>query len=715
VIIDHFEELSNTRGCSVVYLYFDYKKQLDQTPLKILQTLLYQLLAAHSHVPPQAAGLRQRLESGKGLPGWQELKTTFINLCNATTDPFVVFDALDECDGESNRCSILELIRELKTSKARVLITSRPFPPDINDLLSDCRQLIVEASEADIGAYILDQMNRSAQSSVLVDQVLKGEIVASITAKSQGMFLLPALQIHNILGQTNKAQIRKALKYLPTGLADNLARTMDRIRAQHSQSRARADLALAILQWLSTAERQITTGELQHALACTEEGLDLDDLTNPNLFVDCCFGLVVVDKETCVIRLVHFSVNEFLQERRDELFKGSQGALAATSLTYIRHVARESCSGALSESSSQSVPETTALGAKWKLWDYACIYWGIHAGRDFCDEVEAAFHAFQSDYGALHLWSQYLEQTTPSYWEYWRGEQSLGAAHATHISEGTTSLHIAAVYGIAQLANGRLGGGNDGDGKGATPLMLAAARGRVDMMELLAGWEDVDINAEDDEGRTALDYAVQSAHITSVRWLLSRHDLDINTYHTIRKACLRMTYEQPDSVAILCLLFKRRDLAVNGPPEYPWRPHWHNLAADNWSFEPLRALVARPDFDVWLDSDPKRHPGAHLDEFVRYVRSVDYNAVQFPSLAESMCYVPANVLLLDSRIPEFPEFKALELTWTFVYYAFHQDLVPDGKYNYPAGEAARFSIGVMSIYDSPEKQWRRVLHSSFQS
>jgi len=41
-------------------------------------------------------------------------------------------------------------------------------------------------------------------------------------------------------------------------------------------------------------------------------------------------------------------------------------------------------------------------------------------------------------------------------------------------------------------------------------------------------------------------------------------------------------------------------------------------------------------------------------------------------------------------------------------------LVLDGKYNYPAGEAVRFSIGVMSIYDSPEKQWRRVLHSSFQ-
>jgi len=121
--------------------------------------------------------------------------------------------------------------------------------------------------------------------------------------------------------KTTKARVLITSRSFPTGLADNLARNMDRIKAQHSQSRARADLALAILQWLSTAERQITTGELQHALACTEEGLELDGLTDPSLFVDCCFGLVVVDKKTCVIRLVHFSVNEFLQERRQSYSK----------------------------------------------------------------------------------------------------------------------------------------------------------------------------------------------------------------------------------------------------------------------------------------------------------------------------------------------------------------------------------------------------------
>jgi len=168
-----------------------------------------------------------------------------------------------------------------------------------------------------------------------------------------------------------------------------------------------------------------------------------------------------------------------------------------------------------------------------------------------------------------------------------------------------------------------------------------------------------------------------------------------------------MTDEEPDSVAIPCLLFKRPDLQVNGTHASDTLPCRHNLAADAWSFEPLRALVPRPDFDAWLDSDPKRHSGAFPDEFVWYVGWADYDAVQFPSLAKSV--------LLDSGIPEFPEFKALELAWTFVYYTFHQDLLPDEKYDYPAREAARFNIGTMMIHDSPEKQWRSMLHSSFQS
>ena len=184
------------------------------------------------------------------------------------------------------------------------------------------------------------------------------------------------------------------------------------------------------------------------------------------------------------------SSRSFLRQRippgkAPELFEDPYGALAATSLSYIRHVARESCPRVSSESSSPSSPDPTALGTEWKLWNYACTHWGIHAGRDFSDGVEAAFCGIESDDAALPLWSQYLARTAPGYPEYQRVEQPSGAARGRHINEGTTPIHIAAVYSIARLVSNRLVGGNDRDEGGAAPLMRDAATDRVDMMELL--------------------------------------------------------------------------------------------------------------------------------------------------------------------------------------------------------------------------------------
>jgi len=131
--------------------------------------------------------LARDLAKGQGLPGWADLTTLFISLCNSTHPVFIVLDALDECDAMSNRGPILELIRNIMTSRTQLLITSRPYPPDVGELLGDCPQVLVEASDKDIKAYLLDQINSNVQVNGMVDDSLRREIVESILDKSQGM------------------------------------------------------------------------------------------------------------------------------------------------------------------------------------------------------------------------------------------------------------------------------------------------------------------------------------------------------------------------------------------------------------------------------------------------------------------------------------------------------------------------------------------------
>jgi len=190
VVIDHLMNVCSQDGNSanVLYFYFDYKKQSDQTSLKFLQTLLHQLLCTHSHIPEEAETMFDDIRKGKGLPSWKDMKSVFIDLCNANTSRlFIVFDALDECDASANRGPVVELINDIKKSRARLVVTSRPYPPDIDRLFGDCPQILVEASDSDIRAFVLDQIAQSDHMSMIIGGSLKEKIVTSIMAKSQGM------------------------------------------------------------------------------------------------------------------------------------------------------------------------------------------------------------------------------------------------------------------------------------------------------------------------------------------------------------------------------------------------------------------------------------------------------------------------------------------------------------------------------------------------
>lgn len=187
VAIDHLQVFTARNDQAVLYFYFDYKLQSEQTPLRFIQTLLHQLLSTFSQVPPEALGLYQAVTKRKELPGWKELTSIFLTICNQSRDVFIVLDALDECDRVDNRGPIIDFIKDIKKSKARFMVTSRPYPADIDELLGRCTQILIEASDSDIRAYILDRIDRTPQVSRIIDTGLRDMIVESVASKSHGM------------------------------------------------------------------------------------------------------------------------------------------------------------------------------------------------------------------------------------------------------------------------------------------------------------------------------------------------------------------------------------------------------------------------------------------------------------------------------------------------------------------------------------------------
>jgi len=109
------------------------------------------------------------------------------------------------------------------------------------------------------------------------------------------------------------------LKKLRTGSeAYNYAyeAAMERIEGQLSDQE---ELAKQVLSWITCAKRPLTVSELQHALAVevSEVELDEDNISSIDDIVSVCAGLVTVDEESRIIRLVHYTTQEYFERTQE--------------------------------------------------------------------------------------------------------------------------------------------------------------------------------------------------------------------------------------------------------------------------------------------------------------------------------------------------------------------------------------------------------------
>ena len=127
-------------------------------------------------------------------------------------------------------------------------------------------------------------------------------------------FLLVALNIEAILGEPSLARRKQMLQKVATtgvGLESVCAQTLQRIKEQRGD---RSRLGMEVLMWVSHAERPLRIDELCHALAVDIQSTDLDpeNIRPRDTVLGSCLGLAVVDVETCTLRLIHYTLQEYL-------------------------------------------------------------------------------------------------------------------------------------------------------------------------------------------------------------------------------------------------------------------------------------------------------------------------------------------------------------------------------------------------------------------
>ncbi|KAI0974349.1 hypothetical protein F4678DRAFT_422344 [Xylaria arbuscula] len=575
VVIDDLEKrFRNDTATALVYVYYNYKRQSEQTFESMLSSILKQLARSHASLPHILKELYNRHMRSLTNPSLDELSHALESITAEYSRVFIIVDALDESSAYDNcRNKFLSAIFSLQeTYGMNIFATSRPIP-EIMERFRGILSIEIRATENDIRNYVCGRLPELRV--VATHPELQDEIIKTIANAVDGMFLLAQLHFTSLIGKDTPRAVRKALQMLATGSnaydsAYNSA--MQRIIAQPSEQAKRAT---QVLSWVTCAKTLLTRRELQHALAVEsgESEFDEDNLPEVEDAVSVCAGLVTIDGESGIVRLVHYTTQDYFARTQSEWFPDAQLSIMTTCTTYLSY--RVFASG-----SCETDKEFEERLTLYPLYAYAAQNWVYHA-RGISRNQYVIYFLLQ----AGQVEASFQAATVPEF-KFNRYSQ--------RSATNTTGLHLAAYFGLDEVMETMLADCDVDatDSRGWTPLLWAAHNGHEAVVRLLLASKRVNPDSRDKfDGRTPLSWAAHNGHEAVVRLLLAskRVNPDSRNKFDDRTPLSWAAYNGHEAVVRLLLATKRVNL--NSKDKFGgWTPlSW---AAHNGHEAVVRLLLA---------------------------------------------------------------------------------------------------------------------------
>jgi len=367
-------------------------------------------------------------------------------------------------------------------------------------------------------------------------------------------------------------------------LGDVYAATIERIKAQDGD---KSRLGMTALMWISHAERPLRADELCHALAVQPGSTDFDIGNIPSIstLVSCCQGLISVDKEGSTVRLIHFTLQEYLSFHPD-LLGSPHSAMAEACLAYLS-------SRKVQELWTSPHPDTQNT----PFLEYCSIYWGVHAKRELSDSGKSlALELLRENNGPISTKSLLAQVNNFYIWEF-------------DTVSPFSGLHCASFFGIVEVVAGLIEiecyDINEGDFSGCTPLAWAARNGHVELVKSLLERKEVNLDKPDNDNRTPLLYAAWNGHEGVVKILLERKEVNPNKPDNEGGTPLSFAAEEGHDV-VTKILLGREDVDPDTPDNDGQTPV--SIAAWNGHEGVVKILLERKEVNPNKPNNDGRTP-----------------------------------------------------------------------------------------------------------
>ncbi|KAL8687291.1 MAG: hypothetical protein Q9224_005195, partial [Gallowayella concinna] len=306
VVVDTLRnEFAHDASKGIAAVYCNFKEREMQSPQNLLAGACAQLIQNSIQPLPHALTSLHKLHRTSGTkPSLEEVNQ--------------IFDVVVRSH-EPVRDVIIPRLKFLPDN-VRVLITTRPIE-GITGRFPNCPKIGIRATDADL-------------SSPLVLFACLNFLAFTDCLRRVGRFLAAKLHVDSLACKTSVKALKKALERLSGTLDELYDDALQRIDSQSQDDKALAEKALC---WVAYAYRSLSAPALQEAVAIDPDETDYDPEAIPavSLILDVCAGLLIVDEEADVVRLVHYTAQDYFDGLAQSRYIDAHSSIAGECITYL--------------------------------------------------------------------------------------------------------------------------------------------------------------------------------------------------------------------------------------------------------------------------------------------------------------------------------------------------------------------------------------------
>jgi hypothetical protein len=546
ITIDHLSKTIRSRSAGLAYIFCNYKTQGDQNVTNLLGAILKQLVQDRPTMPYSVSRLYEKYSPRGTSITFEDCIGTLESVCGTYPAVYIIVDALDECSNRNDgtRSRLLKVLFDLqRIVDVRLMVTSRSIPDIVEEFLN-VPMMEIRATAEDVKQFVSDRIYQLPKC-VRGDDELKRLVMDKVVQAADGMlvrrsttrqrltyrrFLLTSLYIESLQDMTTKKQVKMVLERIAeSNRGKNVQQVYDQaydetLRRIDTQPALKAALARRALSWIAGAKRHLSVQELCTFLALEPNEDDLENIEDVDVenipaiedVISVCAGLLVIDVETDVARLVHYTTQEYFQRKLDQWAPNSQKEITITCLVHLIYLYE-----------SEDLWKTIT-GVPPTISGYAARYWGWHAQQYQADPVvtHLAFRFLKCGRvpypSPTHVYGENVPYLPSAYVD---GEWPLVFGTALHLM--TFFRLLVWLVKLSDTEGSRVV--NQLDTAHHTPLMCAAAFGNDDVLKILLSCPGVDINMANEDGHTALIVACSQMQERVVELLLKQDGINVTT------------------------------------------------------------------------------------------------------------------------------------------------------------------------------------------